>query len=48
MQSLEKFSNKENKLKEEFEKQGFELVNVKFIDEETFLYVTRKIESRQK
>ena len=44
MQSLEKVSNKENKLKEEFRSQGFELVNVKFIDEETYFYVTRKIE----
>ena len=44
MESLEKVPVKENKLEKEFEKQGFELLNVKFIDEETFLYVTKKIE----
>ena len=28
--------------KEEFDKQGLELVNIKFIDDETSIYITRK------
>ena len=29
-------------LKDEFEKQGLELINVKFIDDETSIFITRK------
>lgn len=29
-------------LKEDFDKQGLELVNIKFIDDETSIYITRK------
>lgn len=28
--------------KEEFDKQGLELVNIKFIDDENIIYITRK------
>lgn len=40
MQSLEK---PKNRLEKEFEKQGITLISIRFIDEETYIYITEKI-----
>ena len=42
MLNMAVLENFKNRLKEDFEKQGLELVNIKFIDDETSIYITRK------
>lgn len=39
---MEVLENFKTRLKEDFEKQGLELVNIKFIDDETSIFITRK------
>ena len=47
MESLEKVPVKNNLLEKVLLEQGLELISIKFIDEETFLYITRKIENNE-
>lgn len=47
MESLEKVPVKNNLLEKALLEQGIELISIKFIDEETFFYITRKIENNE-